>query len=78
METDANLSDISNVYIYVSLPKNKAPTFFTRKYEINSAGIVEQYVRYYNNYEDNDPYIDLRSYYDYDDGHIIYGINVQE
>ena len=62
METDSNLSDISDKYIYVSLPKNTAPTCFTRKYEINSAGIVEQYVAYYNNYEDNDPYIDLRSY----------------
>lgn len=72
METDANLSDISDVYISVSLPKNTAPTFFTRKYEINSAGIVEQYVRYYNNYEDNDPYIDLKSYNDGGYGHIGY------
>ena len=74
METDSNLSDISDVYVYVSLPKNTAPTCFTRKYEINSAGIVEQYVNYYSNYEDNDPYIDLRSYYDA--GRIVYEIKV--
>ena len=73
MESDANLSDLSDVYIYVSLPKNTAPTCFTRKYEINSAGLVEQYIGYYDNYEDNDPYIDLRTY---NDGDIEYEILV--